>query len=53
MRETRAGTWVVREERGRRGGSFFTRDAALRFIRSEFAAGVQVITTCFAEKQAA
>ncbi len=53
MRETRAGTWVVREERGRRGGSFFTLEAALRFIRSEFGAGAQVIAAYFVEKQAA
>jgi hypothetical protein len=53
MRETRAGTWVVREDDDRRGGSFFTREAALRFIRSEFGADAQITATYVLNKEAA
>ena len=53
MRETRGGTWVVREDGGRRGGSFFTRTAALRFIRREFGAGAHIVATYAVHTKAA
>lgn len=53
MRQTRYGTWVVREEGDRRGGNFFTQDAALKFIRSEFGTDAQITATYFVHKQAA
>jgi hypothetical protein len=53
LRETRLGTWVVREESDRRGGSFFTLRAALKFIRREFGADAQVITTYVMQNEAA
>jgi hypothetical protein len=36
MRETATGHWTVRDEQDRKGGIFFTRKAALAFIRVEF-----------------
>ena len=53
LRETRLGTWVVREESDRRGGSFFTLGAALKFIRREFGADAHVITTYVMQNEAA
>jgi hypothetical protein len=53
MRETRFGTWVVREEGDRRGGSFFTRNAALKFIRQEFGANAHIIERFLVQKVAA
>ena len=36
MRETATGHWTVRDEQDRKGGIFYTRKAALSFIRREF-----------------
>ena len=36
MRETATGHWTVRDEQDRKGGIFYTRKAALAFIRKEF-----------------
>jgi hypothetical protein len=53
MRQTRQGTWMVRDEDDRRGGSFVTREAALKFIRREFGAGAEITATYLAQKEAA
>jgi len=53
LRETRAGTWVVRDREDRRGGIFFTREAALKYIRSEFGTDAQFVTTYLVQKEAA
>jgi hypothetical protein len=53
MRETRFGTWVVRDESDRRGGCFFTFEAALKFIRHEFGSGARPIMTYLGQKVAA
>jgi hypothetical protein len=33
--QDRRGNWVVQDKKGMRGGLFVTRDAALRYVRSE------------------
>jgi hypothetical protein len=53
VRETRHGIWVVREESDRRGGSFFTYEAALKFIRNEFGTDAQIVATDLVHKKAA
>jgi hypothetical protein len=53
LRETRSGAWIVRDEGNRRGGSFFTLAAALKFIRTEFGAGAQIIAKYMMHKEAA
>jgi len=53
VRETRYATWVVREEGNRRGGCFFTYEAALKFIRNEFGPDARPIMTYLAQKVAA
>lgn len=53
LRETRDGTWVVQDEGGHRGGCFFTREAARKFIRDEFGADALVLLTYQADRQAA
>jgi hypothetical protein len=53
MRETRSGTWIVREDGGRRGGSFFTQAAALTFIRREFGAEAHIVATYAVHTKAA
>jgi hypothetical protein len=50
---TRLGTWIVREESGRCGGSFFSQEAALKFIRREFGADAQIVMTHLMQKDAA
>jgi len=53
MRETRSGNWIVQDASGRRGGCFFTYEAALKFIRSEFGPNAQIVTTQLAQRKAA
>lgn len=53
LRETRNGNWVVQDEGGHRGGCFFTREAARKFIRREFGADALVRITYQADRQAA
>ena len=53
LREARDGIWVVQEESGHRGGCFFTREAARKFIRDEFGADALVLLTYQADRQAA
>jgi hypothetical protein len=43
----------VRDEHDRRGGSFLTREAALKYIRREFGAGAEITATHLAQKEAA
>jgi hypothetical protein len=53
VHETQCGRWVVREEYDRCGGTFLTQAAALKFIRSEFGADVQIVATNVVQKEAA
>jgi hypothetical protein len=53
LRETRRGAGVVREEDGRRGGSIFTYEGAMKYIRTEFGAAVQIIATRLVHTKAA
>lgn len=53
LRETRTGAWVVHDENNRRGGCFFTHEAALKYIRTEFGPDAQIITIRVPRKKAA
>ncbi len=53
LRKTQLGAWVVGEGNGRRGGIFFTQEAALKFIRSEFGADAQIVAADTVRKTAA
>jgi hypothetical protein len=43
MRETATGHWTVRDEQDRKGGIFYTRKAALAFIRREFGNDAEIV----------
>ena len=45
MSETRRGIWIVRDAGDRRGGRFFSYEAAMKFIRTEFGPDAQIIAT--------
>jgi hypothetical protein len=51
--ETSHGVWTVRGDGNRRGGTFFTYEAAMRFIRTEFGADAQFIAAAAGSKKAA
>jgi hypothetical protein len=43
MRETATGQWMVRDGQDRKGGIFYTRKAALSFVRNEFGADAEIV----------
>jgi hypothetical protein len=53
LSETRHGAWVVRDEKDRRGGRFFTYEGAMKYIRTEFGAVAQIVATHLVHKKAA
>jgi hypothetical protein len=43
--ETRRGIWIVRDAGDRRGGRFFTYEAAMKYVRTEFGPDAYVVAT--------
>lgn len=44
LRETREGHWIIQDEKGRKGGRFVDRRAAIKYIRRELGLRAQPVS---------